>query len=106
MEKNTKKEIKIEDLKKLMDENLKLAKENREMLKKVKKYLLISRIWGFLKILIIVTPIILGIIYLPPLIDDFVQGVKEGLGLNKVEQAIGNFSTGDGEEINQVENQN
>jgi len=94
MPKEVKKETKIEDLKKLMDKNLKLAKENQEMLKKVRKYLLISRVWGLIKILIIVTPIILGILYLPPLVDDFFKEFKESLGLNEVDQVTGNLGSG------------
>ncbi len=82
------KEVKIEDLKKIMDQNLKLTEENQEMIKKIRRYLLISRIWGLIKVLIILAPIILGIIYLPSLINNAFEDMKEGLGLNKVEQTI------------------
>ncbi|MDZ7611419.1 MAG: hypothetical protein U5L10_01530 [Candidatus Moranbacteria bacterium] len=61
-----------EKLKKLLEENLKATKEVREMTRYIRKYVIISQIIGVLKIILIVVPIVLGIIYLPPIIKEFV----------------------------------
>ncbi len=67
-----------EQVKKILEENLKLTKEIYKMTKSIKSFVLWQRIFGALKILIIVTPIILGIIFIPRLIEN-VKNNPEGL---------------------------
>ena len=55
-----------EELKKLLAQNLAKSEEVYEISKRVKRYLLIAQILSILKLIIIVVPIILAIIYLPP----------------------------------------
>ena len=59
-----------QDLYQLMRNNLEMNKEIYEMLKSVKTYILLQRIWFGLKVLLILVPIVLGVIYLPPLVED------------------------------------
>lgn len=66
-------ELKTEDnheLKELLRENLELTKEIRSMVNHINRYVAWQRIFGILKVLIILIPIILGVIYLPPLLKE------------------------------------
>lgn len=69
-----------EYLKKLIEENLELTKEIHKMTKKINNYMLWSQIFGFLKVLIIVVPTVLAIIYLPPLLKDVFSQYQSLLG--------------------------
>lgn len=53
-----------------LDEILKYSQASYEILEKVQRWILWNRIFTFVKILIIVVPIVLGIIYLPPLLQN------------------------------------
>ncbi len=82
----------LEQLKKLLEENINLTKELEERVSKIHGYIKFLRVWGIIKILIILIPIILGIIYLPPILNDLIsqyQGIFEGLGeLNQLNANI------------------
>lgn len=65
----------IQELKDLLQENLELTKEVRAMVDHINRYVAWQRIFGILKVLIILVPIILGIIYLPPLFKDLYKQV-------------------------------
>jgi len=59
-------------------------KEQNELLKallkqgeKTKKYLFWLRVFGIVKIIIIATPIVLGVIYLPPFIERAIENYKD-----------------------------
>ena len=80
------------DFKALLQENLKISKELLGITKKIKKWLAYQRVWGFLKLLIIVVPIILGIIYLPPLLFELIEPYRELL----------NFGSGSGVNIEDI----
>ncbi|MCU0679056.1 MAG: hypothetical protein MUC28_01245 [Planctomycetes bacterium] len=69
------------DLKKLMEENLAVTKEILKLTKKVRSFLLWQQIFGVVKIVIILIPIILGILYLPPLLKDLFGTYQELLDL-------------------------
>lgn len=71
------------DLQKLLVENLKISKDLYEMTKKINRWIIWQRVWGALKILIIVVPIILGIIYLPPLMQELIKPYQELLNLGQ-----------------------
>ena len=60
-----------DEIKKLLEKNLELTEEIYKMVKGIKKYIFWQKVFSFLKILIIVVPIIIGIIYLPPLLKRF-----------------------------------
>lgn len=65
------------------DELVKLLRlsleKNEEILKisrDIKSYMRWQNIWGTLRLLLILGPIILGFIYLPPLIDQYLESYK------------------------------
>jgi len=73
-----------DDLKKLLEENLAKNETVYQEMKKIKRYLLITQILSLVKILIIVVPIILAVIYLPPFLNDLFQNpakILESSGL-------------------------
>ncbi len=55
-----------EDLKKLLQENLAKTQEIHQVSLKIKRYLVMAQLLSILRLLIIVVPIVLAIIYLPP----------------------------------------
>ncbi len=71
-------------VKKILEENLKLTKEIYKMTKSIKSFVLWQRIFGALKILIIVVPIVLGIIYLPAILEKAFTPYKELLDIEDV----------------------
>lgn len=58
------------DLQALLRENLEMTKEIRAMVRHINVYVAWQRIFGWLKLLLILIPVILGIIYLPPIFSD------------------------------------
>lgn len=71
-----------EEIKKLLEKNLKLTEEIHKMTKGIKSYVLWERIFGALKILFIVAPIVLGIIYLPTILEKTLEPYKELLNMD------------------------
>lgn len=59
-----------QQIKVLLDENLKQSKETLEIVKKIKRHLLFGQIMNIIYLLLIVVPIILAIIYLPSLLQN------------------------------------
>lgn len=72
------------ELKNLLEENLKLAQQTHDMVRSIKHHIVLEQVFNIIKILIIVVPIILGIIYLPsilkPYLDQYNQ-IMEGAGV-------------------------
>lgn len=72
------------DLQNLIEENILLSKqnsalletvkiltqENQEILKKIENTMRWDRVWSFLKLIILIAPVILSILYLPDIIKD------------------------------------
>jgi hypothetical protein len=58
---------------KLLKENLETTQEIREMTRYIKRYVVVSQILGFIKLVLFVIPVVLGIIYLPPFIEKIIQ---------------------------------
>ena len=70
-----------EEVKKLLEKNLKLTEEIHRMAKSIKSFMMWQKIFGFLKILIIVVPIVIGIIYLPPLLKNIFEQYQGLFGI-------------------------
>ncbi|MFZ5364865.1 MAG: hypothetical protein ACOZBH_01540 [Patescibacteria group bacterium] len=77
-EKNLKDEV--AELKQLVRRNIEYTQELRMVSDKTRKYILWIQIINLFKLLIILVPLILALIYLPPLIRDFVEKYKELFG--------------------------
>jgi hypothetical protein len=68
------------NVEKLLKENLELTKEIHEYTKKTRRYIMFAQILGVVKVIIIVGPIILAILYLPPLISEALGTYSDLLG--------------------------
>ncbi len=66
----------FKDLKKLLELNLQKNEEILLISKATKSYIKWQQIWSILRFLLILIPIILGFIYLPPFIKDFLKNYK------------------------------
>ncbi len=77
-----------EDIKKIIRQNAKLTKhihelteEINETTKKIRRFTIISEVMGIIKLIIIIVPIILGILYLPPIISNLLEDYKNLFGI-------------------------
>ncbi len=69
-----------EEIKKLLEKNLELTEEIYKMTKSIKSFVIHQRIFGILKLLIIIVPIVLAAIYLPPLLEGVIGQYQDLLG--------------------------
>jgi len=67
----------FEKLEALLQENMKSSTVMLQAIKDIKKYIRWQQIWSTLRFFLIVVPIILGFIYLPPLLKDALQQYKD-----------------------------
>ncbi len=64
------------EIAKLLQTNLERSEEILKISKEIKSYIRWQNIWSILRFVIIVVPIILGFIYLPPLLKDAFQSYR------------------------------
>lgn len=69
-----------DELKKLLEENLKLLKETHEMTHKIKSYINFQKFMSFVYLALIIGPIILSIMYLPPMLKQIFSQYNELMG--------------------------
>jgi hypothetical protein len=60
-----------------MKDLIEISKNNQKDIKYIKKFIIWSQVWGVLKILIIVVPIIIGFIYLPSFLENWFDSYQE-----------------------------
>lgn len=77
------------DIQKLLAENLELTRETYKIVKKIKSHIVLEQVLNIIKILVIVVPIILGLIYLPDLIKPFWDQYQQAIGIS----AASDFNT-------------
>ena len=80
-EQNNNLKSEVRELKELAKKNIKLSEEVLELSKKINSFVIWQRIFGVIKILIIIVPIILGVMYLPSLLSGVLDTYKELLGV-------------------------
>lgn len=68
------------EIKEMIRENLLLTKDIHEMTRKIKRHITFQKIMSIIYFIIIVVPLILSIIYLPPLLKTIFEPYKELLG--------------------------
>lgn len=83
-----------EEIKKLLEQNFKLTQEIYVMTKKIKNYVTFQKVMSVIYILLIIVPIILSIIFLPPLIKNYMGQYQELLGGDYSIQGLLNGSGG------------
>lgn len=62
-----------EDLASLLRENLEMTKDIRAMVKHINHYVAWQRLFTWIKFLLILVPLIIGALYLPPLLREAYQ---------------------------------
>lgn len=70
----------------LLERSLKLAEENNQILRKMQRTARWAILWGFIKVAIIVVPLIAGYIYLQPFLEQAMQnynGFRELLNITR-----------------------
>ena len=70
----------IESIKKQLAEQRMMLEEQQAMLRKIRRTMTVNSVFSFLRLLIIVVPIIIGIIYLPRLYNEARSSIG-GLGI-------------------------
>ncbi len=71
------------DIRELIKKNLELTEEILVMTKKIRSFVFWERIFGILKLLVIVVPLVLGLIYLPALLQNAFAPYQELLNMNQ-----------------------
>lgn len=72
-----------ESLTTLLQKNLERSDEILRLSKEIKVFIRWQQAWGFIRLLIIVVPIILGFIYLPPLIREAMDSYQSLFSLKR-----------------------
>ncbi len=90
----------MDEMKKMLNENLALTEDIHKMTKKINNFVIMSRVFTFIKVLIILIPLLIGIFYLPPIVKNMIPKVKsvieqykELLGLNQGINNLGEKGT-------------
>jgi ferric iron reductase protein FhuF len=66
----------LEKLEGLLQDNLKSSAEVLAAVKSIKKYIRWQQVWSTFRFFLIAVPLVLGFIYLPPIIKDALQTYK------------------------------
>ena len=61
----------------LLERTLKLSEENNQILHKIERKARWAIVWGFIKVAIIVVPLILGYLYLQPFLAPAMESFKQ-----------------------------
>jgi len=73
-------EEEIRQIKSMMKRNLEYSRRAIEVAEKNKRYILWIKIINLIKLFVILIPIILALIYLPPVVKEFVNKYKDLFG--------------------------
>lgn len=74
-----------DSLENLLEKNIALSQEVLESVKYVKRYIRWQKVFGWIKVLIIAIPIIWGILYLPPLLDDWLASYMSSSAISNID---------------------
>jgi len=64
----------------LLERTLKLSEENNEILRKMQRTARWAVLWGFIKVAVIIVPLVAGYIFLQPFLDQAIEnysGIRE-----------------------------
>ena len=65
----------------LLERALKLSEENNQILRKIERRARWAVLWGFIKVAIIIVPLVIGYLYLQPLLDQALENFNSVKGL-------------------------
>ncbi|MDD3284290.1 MAG: hypothetical protein PHZ07_01720 [Patescibacteria group bacterium] len=68
---------KIQQLERLLKENIELNNKILESCLKTEKYMFSIKAFGIIKFVVIIIPIVIGLLFLVPYVGDFVQMYKD-----------------------------
>lgn len=77
-------EVTNKELKKLLEKNLESNQEILSSVKKVNTYITWQKVWLVVKLFLIVVPIIISVIYLPPLLKGAFSSYQELLNIPSI----------------------
>ncbi len=69
-----------EDLASLLKANLEMTKDIQVMVQRINRYVAWQRLFSWLRILLILIPLIIGALYLPPLFRDIINQYNSLIG--------------------------
>lgn len=69
-----------EEIKKLVEKNLELTEEIHRMTKKINNFIAFQKVMSVVYFLLIIVPIVLSLIYLPPLLENVIGQYQDLLG--------------------------
>ena len=81
-----------DDPRAVLQKLLEQSEENNQLLRKIRSYQNQQRLFGYLKVLIIIVPIILSIIYLPPLLKPIIDQYMQVLDIGKAANSGANIN--------------
>jgi len=61
------------ELQQLLEDNLNYTKACYALLERWRQWLFWNRVWGVVKLILIVVPLVVGAIYLPPLVQHWIE---------------------------------
>lgn len=61
----------------LLRHNIELSEEILDRTEYIKKYIKWQKVWGVVKVLVIIIPLLLGALYLPPLINNYLNLLRQ-----------------------------
>jgi len=73
-----------EDITTLLKANLEMTKDIRAMVKHINNYVAWQRMFAWLKVLLILVPLIIGVMYLPPLLQNYYQQLSGMINGNQI----------------------
>jgi hypothetical protein len=82
-----------EELKTLLEANLKLLQETHDMTHKIKSYVSFQKFMSFVYMFLIIAPIVLSIIYLPPILNQVFGEYRSLLDLSSPSSILKNLNT-------------
>jgi len=68
----------------LLERTLKFSEENNQILRKMRRAAMWGTLWGFIKVAMIVVPLVVGYLYLQPFLDQIManfNSIKELLSM-------------------------
>lgn len=81
---------KEKEINELLAENIRLTKEIHEMTKSVKRYVTFQKVLSIIYLLLFIVPLILGAIYLPKFIGDYLAPYQELLNEGQAMNSLNN----------------
>jgi hypothetical protein len=75
--------VEVPSIEDLLKKNLELSNEILRLARKTNNQLMWQSVFGVLKLFIIIIPLIIGFLYLPPIIEQLLNSYKEALGIGE-----------------------